>query len=648
MNKYLIEVESVQVNKLMKKAKVYSFLQGETIIRQYARASRLCLLIEGEVGFYFSDNLHVDELRIGKSSEKHTPFGLGALSELDHNSTTVKVESPSASVLMWTTDDLQEIFEGPYEYAAEFLNFLNQNAHKLIVTSADLLVSQSLYTKKEKDYITTHWYERAPQHDVTDTMLHLMCAPFFEGFDEKVFRFLSEEVERRQYKSGDVIFTQDKPTSGINILVKGEVEFCRTSTNNGSTHVVFYRAVSTPGYIIGSSGILDKKAFNSAIVKKETILLHIPLRKVEALRKSDTVFSLKLQQRVLWLINNELRAVRARMVTTLYKEEVEAVSSFIDGNKAHLSIDSGLHAVPHLLKHPLTQQQAFDLLHDLELKGEGRERNLASLCLDNLHETRREMSFFKGLNKVYQAVVQAPRQYDPKSIQELSISRSKELFTNVSIEVYGYQNLPEDSGHIFIYNHLLNHPYYTLPNNFQITLDSHFLNTLIYERYGIPNVRMVRIGKDAEFAHQEYYERFGFINVHTQESEQVQESKEEIEKRRKQWLLTLEKSLGEGQNLIISPEGTSYPTELSPGKFKSGTFHMAMKMKREPLIVPVVLVNFDKRVKNNVFACKIGKPFRISEELEMSGLDLRTYLDQYQQQYKEAVSQLAHQTSKEV
>ena len=81
----------------------------------------------------------------------------------------------------------------------------------------------------------------------------------------------------------------------------------------------------------------------------------------------------------------------------------------------------------------------------------------------------------------------------------------KELFRHVDFHIEGWENLPNESGHIFIYNHLINHESYTLPNDFQITLDSHFLSAMILDvKYDDPGIRIVRIPDDGEYGHQNY------------------------------------------------------------------------------------------------------------------------------------------------
>ena len=139
--------------------------------------------------------------------------------------------------------------------------------------------------------------------------------------------------------------------------------------------------------------------------------------------------------------------------------------------------------------------------------------------------------------------------------------------------VEGEEHLPSAPGQIFIFNHLKNHEHNTLPNNFQLTLDSHFVSAMILDRrYGDGGIRVVRHSRGSEYGHQAYYDRLGHIAVYTHESDRIEETPEERRSRQDEFFETAGRCLKAGTNLILSPEGTSYWTEDSPGPFKPGAF----------------------------------------------------------------------------
>ena len=90
-----------------------------------------------------------------------------------------------------------------------------------------------------------------------------------------------------------------------------------------------------------------------------------------------------------------------------------------------------------------------------------------------------------------------------------------ELFGRVSNRVRGEEHLPESPGNIVIMNHLENHMDTMLPNEFRLTLDSHFVSSMIlYRRYGEAPVRVVRKPEMGWFGYQQYFDRLDYLYVY--------------------------------------------------------------------------------------------------------------------------------------
>ena len=233
-----------------------------------------------------------------------------------------------------------------------------------------------------------------------------------------------------------------------------------------------------------------------------------------------------------------------------------------------------------------------------------------------LRDVRREHEFFEALRRVYHAVVTAPEQMPARDVRKLCARGFQQAFRRVRYVVEGEENLPPAAGQIFIFNHLKNHEHNTLPNNFQLTLDSHFVSAMILDRrYGDGGIRVVRHSRGSEYGHQAYYDRLGHIAVYTHESDRIEETPEERQTRQNEFFETAGGYLRAGTNLILSPEGTSYWTEDSPGPFKPGAFRLAASVEPEPLIVPVAVAHFDRRIHSTVCAAVIKRPFRVSDVL---------------------------------
>ena len=80
-----------------------------------------------------------------------------------------------------------------------------------------------------------------------------------------------------------------------------------------------------------------------------------------------------------------------------------------------------------------------------------------------------------------------------KKAREFSAKSILELFKLNKFYLGGTENLPKKKGFIIIYNHLLNHNKYLLKDDFQITLDSHFISSVIsFNYYKNPGIRVIR------------------------------------------------------------------------------------------------------------------------------------------------------------
>lgn len=620
-------------------AREETFLRDQWLFIQHAKTEHVFLLKEGELHLFGTAG--GQQILIGQVYSPNTPVGLNAFHPPFRHEVEARVHSESAVILKWKRSELMAFLKVNPKQAYDFYRFFNTQAHRLIEESSELFLSMTGAGKALKPDLNLAAGERSPlEQDEDDATLFLLQSPFFEVFEEKHLKVLAPLLQRFQYAATDVIYLQGGEYTGINLLESGEIQFSRNNSMPDGEQTVWFRSISTPGYLLGSSGVLSQVSDMTVTVSKDAVVYHLPIEAIRALEEKDPQFGLKLQKRVSWLLMNQLRMVQTRLLSAEFEEEINVVTNLIENNQAKLSLNSPLHAVPHLLQEKLTTRQGLEFLHQVELKGNTNERNLASLSLDNLQETQKETEFFEGLMEIYGSVVTAPKDTSVVQLQTKCNEAARKAFSIPSINLKGYNNFPEQPGHIFIYNHLINDPYYTLPNQFQITLDAHYLSMLLYEKYGKPAMRIVRVGRESEYAHEDYYERLGFLNVYTAESRKLENMKELKQVQREQLFKELEEMLARGTNIIVSPEGTSYPTDQSPGKFKTGMFRMAMAMENEPLIVPIVVANFDQRIPNNTFLSEVKEPFKISEKVKQTKGDLKKFLEGYQQTYKGYIQEL--------
>ena len=98
--------------------------------------------------------------------------------------------------------------------------------------------------------------------------------------------------------------------------------------------------------------------------------------------------------------------------------------------------------------------------------------------------------------------------------------------------------------------------------------------------------------------------------------------------------------LQHGKNLIIFPEGTSHWSQHSPGVFKPGAFRLAANMDPEPLIVPIAIANFDKRLRHTTLTAVIKQPFHITNLVDVNDrAAMSEFLCNYQKRFRGYVKQ---------
>ena len=177
------------------------------------------------------------------------------------------------------------------------------------------------------------------------------------------------------------------------------------------------------------------------------------------------------------------------------------------------------------------------------------------------------------------------------------------------------EHLPTKSGNIFIMNHLENHPDTLLPNDFRLTLDSHFVSSMIlFAHYGEAPIRVIRKPLLGWYGFQQYFDRLDYIYVYPGElDEEDRDQHRSHADRTREFIEKASAHLRAGRNVVIAPEGKCAYTDDSPGEFKVGAFRLAAQCHPEPSIVPIVLANFDKKLTQVTTAAIIHPAFRLSD-----------------------------------
>ena len=113
-------------------------------------------------------------------------------------------------------------------------------------------------------------------------------------------------------------------------------------------------------------------------------------------------------------------------------------------------------------------------------------------------------AFLTKLKDIFQNVIGSPQSASAEEIRIKNAIKVRELFKEIGVQVKGTENLPYERESIFIYNHLNNHPDLIVGEKFQITLDSHFISSIIHTYYGNPGMRVTRHSLPNEKSHRIY------------------------------------------------------------------------------------------------------------------------------------------------
>ena len=330
-----------------------------------------------------------------------------------------------------------------------------------------------------------------------------------------------------------------------------------------------------------------------------------------------------LMRAVVGIVGDRLRATRTRLIARRYDDVVVAIRDLLHQSGPRLSVASPLHRLPHYLEHRLTLADAFHTLDALRRHGEPAERDLAGLCADLLDRARQELDLYQQLQAIYQIVAGAGPEASPEEVRLRSTLEFRRLFAATRHRIEGAEHLPERPGHIFIMNHLASHPDNLLPNDFVLTMDTHFVSSMVvFERYGEAPVRVVRKSRPDEYGHQQFYDRLGYVYTYSGHVDAGDEDPHSSpEARRRLFLDVAGAHLEQGRNLVICPEGACTSTERSPLRFRPGAFRLAAHVRPEPLLVPVAVANFDKKLTATTTAAVVHRPFRLSELVADPGDD---------------------------
>ncbi|MCP5298176.1 MAG: cyclic nucleotide-binding domain-containing protein [Chromatiaceae bacterium] len=595
-----------------------------SVARQHDRAIALYLLLSGNVQFLIEVEGR-GKLLVGVGREPGLVIGWSVFRAPYRYTSTVRCEGP-CRLLRIPHHVIDDLIDNDPASGLVLLRHVNEALARRLESERERLIDAAatgtVVPPSLPDPIVqtdVSWTADSLQSSqvMVDFLNH---SPMFEGLEPRVLDWLAHQAVVETLAPDSELFRQHGIAEHLYLLVDGRVgiSYC---TGSGE-RCVFLRAVEAVGDPIGWSALVDPRRYRtSAFAIDVAHVVAMPSNTLEHLCEQKPELGVQILRRVLRAISSRLRFTRIRMVARRYGEQVQAMRAILDQAAESLPVSSALHKIPHLLENRLTLADAFHALELTRAHGNATERNLAELSLELLQDVHRELQFYQGLQKAYETVANAPADLSPAQVRRQSMQVFIELFEPLSWRTAGEELLPDTPGNIVIMNHLENHMDTMLPNEFRLTLDSHFVSSMIlYRRYGEAPVRVVRKPETGWFGYQQYFDRLDYLYVYPGDvDEEDQDQALTRERRNHQFVERAAAHLRAGRNLVIAPEGRCSSTENSPGPFRAGAFRLAAAVDPEPWIVPVAVANFDKRLTRTTTAAIVFTPFRLSQHVADPG-----------------------------
>lgn len=644
-------LKKAALEKLAENASLVEYDNGKVVTRQHDRAIALYILLSGNLQFLVEVE-GSGKLLVGRGHDPGLIVGWSVFRAPYRYMTEVRCEGP-CRLLRMPHHVIDDIVKTDPVSAMLMLRRVTESLSARLAIERERILgaagSQSDCPQRLPDPIMlpdSPWtLDRLQESQaIVDFLAH---SSLFEGVQPRLLCWLADQAIIKTFAPGDVLFEQDDIAQDILLLVDGRIGF--VYCDGAGERCVFVRAIEGPGDAIGWSALVDPRRYRvSAHALELSHAIALPGDALQKLCEQEPEFGVTIFRRVLQTIGSRLRFTRVRLVARRYGEEVQAIRAIIDQSAESLPVSSVLYKIPHLLENRLTLADAIQALQLTRAHGEATERNLAELALEILQDVHREVDFYQGLQRTYEAVVNAPNGLSARAVRKRSMEAFIELFEQQTYRIQGEDQLPETGGNVVIMNHLENHMDTMLPNEFRLTLDSHFVSSMIlYRRYHEAPVRVVRKPEMGWYGYQQYFDRLDYLYVYPGDvDEEDSDQAMTRESRNTRFLALAAEHLREGRNIVIAPEGRCSATEASPGPFKSGAFRLALSIDPEPLIVPIAVANFDKRLTRTTTAAIVFPPFRLSDEMDGTGRDaLFAAVDGIQKRFRDYVQQaiaLAH------
>ncbi|SBS32271.1 Cyclic nucleotide-binding domain protein [Marinomonas spartinae] len=613
---------------------------GEVLAKQFEIGQYLYFLLDGEVAISIPLREQGKAYNVGLINSLFAPIGWSAFRHPSRYATTFTA-TKSTSLLAWPIVDLQKHLDANLDFANHFLQCVYEESLPVLTTiqnqTRPFFSNESLAFEATRPLLNPDIQIQS----LKDSIELLNYAQFCQTFTQAEIHALAKQASILLAHQGDIISQQDQIPDGLYFLVKGKAIM---SYQTDSGELITTRSISRAGTVLSwctPNSRLRNRA--SIISSRDSSILFIPKEALASLFKESPKFAIKYRYRLIWLISTHLLSARMRYLSQISNDEALAVNNVIEQNAAILPVSSPLYKVAELLKSVITTDEAFGILYKCLHFGAPLERTISGMCLDILKDLQRENAFYRHLQTTYDTINSLPKDTPALDARRFGTEQFKQAFKQVPYVIKGLENLPKKAGSLFIYNHLLGSQTNRLPNGFRFSVDAQFISAMIIDKeYGISGQRVIRRSAESEYWRDDYYERFDNIFVSSWENLGKNPAEHDA------FIKESQETLRQNFPLMISPEGMSYSTQESPGKFLPYAFELASSMgQNEPWIVPIVVANFDQRADHNLYTVVIKPAFKLSDRVNSDDPSaLQAFLASYQEEYRGYVAEaveLAHE-----
>ena len=613
------------------------FESGDVLVEHHALADSVHFLVEGTIHYQHLVTSGDQGETVSHEQIPWMPVGWSSLHLRRYRVTTVARTDGFLLTLPFSA--LQDLEKGSPTLWAVLVEFMFRRSMHMLWEARGVSLPRPI--RRPSGALTP-----APNHEHDELADMYLQSASLSPLPEGCRRWLAEHSEIYQAETGTRIVEEAEASEGLWLLMGGRVALSFTvRTDKGEQTAVRY-AVRPGTLLCWSAASAELPAPYRLDATRSTTFAFVPrVALLELLDHRPAWFGALFEQQ-LWQLRNYLLSTRAHYTDMTEDGGIGSLRDLIEDSKPTLPVNSLLYGVPYLLENRLTRQDGFRRLYEAHFEGTESERVVANLALDLLRQLERSHRFFEGMQSTYAAVVRN-QDLPPGDLRKVSSRSFRDALSHVPYVIKGLENLPDDPNCIFIYNHMAYAEDSILPNGFLFNPDSHFVSAMVLEpKYG-DGIRIARTNAITEFWRADYYERLGHIPVATPESGWIEETPEEKQLRKDQFLADCQAVLASGRPFAIAPEGTiteeESVTERSPGPFKAGAFLMAGRFPGPPTIVPVALANFDKPAYNAVFTCVIKPAFTMEErgvdvnERGSLGPFLTSFRDEFRGYVEEAI-----------